>query len=276
MKRLVIVLLLSLALGCRYRFTPGIYIPLQVGTLYRYTSRYVTNDLYESPKGKYYTPDSLLILADTNVGDFPARKVFVKKQYACKEGLVCNPKDPNPDCYCVADTSIYALINDTLVLFTSLEVLVPPKFAVMLGSRPHFVELSPNEGKVKAPMLYLYANPGTSWKVLEGHASVKLYPVEYDTATDSVREFEVRYSVEAQVLGFEDVTTSYRPFRACAKVGYYLSLNSDEFPTVSLHAMDMWWCDGVGQVRYLYTPEAATYKDRKLTYADLSFVEEGR
>jgi len=265
-------LLLLSVFGCRYRFTPGIYVPMQVGIMYRYTSRLVINDRYEKPQGRYYTPDTLYIIGDTVYKGYDARRVYVKKQYACKEDLLCNPYDPHPDCYCTADTLIYYLKEDTLIIVSDPLNFLPPRFSVILDGRPHFVETNTEGGEKETPVFYTLANPGTSWKVAEGNATVRVYPEGYDTVPDSVDTYNIRFRIRATVEGFEDAQTSYRRFTFCARVRYDLFMGG-ELPDVTLHAMDMWWCDGVGQVKYVYTPEAATYKDSTFTYMELSFIE---
>ncbi len=273
MRRLGLGLLtLGVLLGCRYRFSPGIYVPLQVGTLYRYTSRFVLTGKYESPRGKYYTPDTLHIVADTSYGGYEARKVYVRKTYECQKGQVCNPTNPLPTCYCVADTFIYYLKEDTLVMVAEPLRFLPPRFRVILEGRPHFVSITTDSGRVPLPLFYTLAGPGDSWDMARGEATIKVYPVGYDTVPDSVDTYDVSFRIRAEVEGFEDTETSYGHFNMCAKVRYDLYL-SGGIPDVTLHAMDMWWCDGVGQVKYVYTPEAASYKDSTLTYLELSIVE---
>ncbi len=265
MRRSILVLLiLSGVLGCRYRFTPGIYVPMQVGIMYRYTSRLVINDRYEKPQGRYYTPDTLYILSDTVYKGYDARKVYVKKQYECREDL--------SHCYHAADTIVYYLKADTLIVVSDPLSLIPPRFSVILDGRPHFVETSTEGGVRETPIFYTLANPGASWKVASGNATVRVYPEGYDTVSDSVDTYNIRFRIRATVEGFEDTETSYRRFDFCARVRYDLFMGG-ELPDITLHAMDMWWCDGVGQVKYVYTPEAATYKDSTFTYMELSFIE---
>ncbi|NPA80578.1 MAG: hypothetical protein GXO29_05990 [Thermotogae bacterium] len=274
MRRATFILLVVAALGCRYRFTPGIYVPLQVGVLYRYTSRYVLTGEYEKPMGRYYTPDSLLILSDTSYEGYEARKVFIKKQYECREG-VCNPYDPSPECYCVADTALYYLKEDTLVFVAELSLLIPPKFRIFYNDRSHFVSVIPHDTLVQMPIFYTLADPGSMWEVRRGEATVKVWPEDYDSTRDSTLTVDISYRITAEIPGFEDVETSYGRFRACAKASYYIYMSGSSIPDITLHAMDVWWCDGVGQVKYVYTPEAAAYKDSTLTYMELSFIEEG-
>jgi hypothetical protein len=94
-----IFVLILLFLSCRYRYNFGIYVPLESGLLYTYTSRYIDNGEYESPSGKNYRPDTLFIIGDTNFNGINAKKVYVRKQNAN---------------FISRDTSIYYILGDTL------------------------------------------------------------------------------------------------------------------------------------------------------------------
>ncbi len=271
MKGRVILLLIVLGIvGCRYRFSPGIYVPLQVGTMYRYTSRWLINHEYEKPEGRFFTPDTLYVLGDTTFMGLEARKVYIKKQLRCEAGYSCSMNTPK--CVCSIDTAIYYFSGDTLKSLSDMASVFPPAMETYLSGRPVMIRLLSSDRDILSALFVSTADPGSSWEVASGRLRLRMYPVGFDTVPDSVREYDLNFRIRAQLEGFEDVGTSYRYFRACAKVRYDLILSGD-IPDLTLHTLDTWWCDGVGQVKLVQTPEALYYGDTSITYAELSFVE---
>lgn len=270
MKRLGTLLLLLWVLGCRYRFSPGIYVPLQIGTMYRYTSRFLINDEYEGAAGRFYTPDTLYVLGDTLFMGMEARKVYVKKQLRCESGYTCSMNTPK--CVCSVDTAIYYFSGDTLRSFTAVSSIFPPVMETYLQGRRILVKLLSGEERADLSLFVSTAGPGSSWEVASGNMKLRIVPVGFEDDPDSVQEYALNFVITAQVEGFEDVSTSYRHFRGCAKVRYDLTLSGD-LPDITIHTLDTWWCDGVGQVKLVQTPEAASYGDSSITYSELSFVE---
>ncbi len=265
-----VALILLSALGCRYRFSPGIYVPLQVGTLYRYTSRRLISGEYEKPQGRFYTPDTLYVLGDTTFRGLDARKVYIKKQLRCEAGYSCSMNTPK--CVCSIDTAIYYFSGDTLTSFSDIASLFPPAMETYLGGRPVMIRLLSGDRDMPFSLFVSTAGPGDAWEVASGRLNLVMYPLGFGDVPDSVREYDLNFTIRARLEGFEDVSTSYRYFRACAKVRYDLTLSGD-VPDLTLHTLDTWWCDGVGQVKLVQTPEAASYGDTSITYVELSFVE---
>ncbi len=256
--RRVILLTFAVLLSCRYRYNFGIYVPLQVGAVYSYTSRYEDTGEYESTLGKYYRPDTLFILKDTVYNGINARKVYVRKQ--------------NADTLVSRDTAIYYILNDTLFAIGRASNLMVPYFYFNYAGGLYVGEPQYADTFITMKLLYVLADVGDIWEVGEFSGMLKIYRDGFGDIPDSVRYYPVNGRIYADFKGYENLDTPYRKVEKCALITYNLSLTLGSIP-VEFEAFKTWWCSGLGQVAYVMS--ATQYrKERKLRMelANFEFV----
>jgi len=254
MMRSIFVLIL-LFLSCRYRYNFGIYVPLENGLLYTYTSRYVDNGDYESPDGKNYRPDTLFILGDTNYMGIKAKKVYVRKQ--------------NAD-FVSRDTSIYYILGDTLFARGKLSSLMVPFFRFNYGGAPYIGEPIYSDTFITSRLLRITANVGESWKVGEFSGEIRIYREGFGDVPDSVREYSVNGKFEGKLEGFEDLDLPVGKTEKCALVVYDLYIVISSIP-VEIEAFRTWWCPNVGQSAYMMT--ASQFRTERKIRMELAELE---
>lgn len=256
--RWIIVLIFGYILSCRYRYNFGIYVPLQVGAVYSYTSRYDDTGEYESPLGKYYRPDTLFILKDTVYNGISARKVYVRKQ--------------NSDTLISRDTAIYYILKDTLFAIGKASNLMVPYFYFNYGGGLYVGEPEYSDTFITMKLLYVLADVGDMWEVGKFSGTLKIYRNGFGNIPDSIRYYSVNGKVYAEFKGYEDLNLPYGKVEKCALIVYNLSITLGSIP-VEFEAFKTWWCSGLGQVSYVMS--ATQYRrERKLRMelANLEFV----
>ncbi len=251
MRKLLIFLLILPS--CRYRYTFGIYIPMQVGLVYSYTSKYDDTGEYED--SPYYRPDTLYIVGDTTINGVSGRKVYLRKQNAE---------------YVSRDTAIFYILNDTLFVKGRADRLMVPFFGFNYSGRNYVGEPIYSDTFIVLRMLYTQASSGDVWKAGDFSGMIRIYPEGFDTLRDSIREYFVEGTVIAQVLGFESLELPYRSANKCALISYDIKMILGSVP-VEFEAFRTWWCDDIGQAAYVMT--ATQYRTERKFRMELANVE---
>lgn len=253
MVRLFILILLFLS--CRYRYNFGIYVPLENGLLYTYTSRYVDNGEYESPSGKNYRPDTLFIIGDTNFNGINAKKVYVRKQNAS---------------FISRDTSIYYILADTLFARGKISSLMVPFFKFNYTGAPYVGEPTYSDTFITAKLLRITADVGEAWKVGDFSGNLKVYRDGFGDVPDSVRIYSVSGEFYGRLEGFEDLDLPYGKVERCALVIYDLKVVISSIP-IEIEAFRTWWCPNIGQSAYTMT--ASQFRNERKIRMELADLE---
>lgn len=254
MRRLLILLLILPS--CRYRYTFGIYIPMQVGLVYSYTSKYDDTGEYES--SPYYRPDTLYIIGDTIINGVIGRKVYLRKQNAE---------------YVSRDTAIFYILNDTLFVKGRADKVMVPFFRFNYSGRNYIGKPIYSNTFIVLRMLYIKASSGDAWKAGEFSGRIRIYPEGFDTVRDSIREYSVEGTVTAKMQGYESLNLPYKYADKCVLISYDIKMVLGSIP-VEFEAFRTWWCDNIGQAAYVMTAtQFRTERKFRMELANVEFKE---